>query len=510
MTPLDSFIEPWKSRLDASPEGLSPSEFPAYESRQKIDSLVTSCTPHAFELGTGASIYTHSLLPAILNAQHEVILVTCFWAKSSTLTVLKATLEQLAKQRQQQLTSARGPDSDIVKPLRIRICFSSRSLFQKIFHPSSKDGYIYPPSTWSAKLDLPSPEVLAAGAIDLQVKSIFFRPFSVMHPKFLIVDRQRAWLPSCNVSWEPWLECCVEITGDAVLGMLSFYRNTWERDPELSATANLEGGTRDDPTNDVPSAPRTLTAVGLTSIDSPARKVAAISHGRIPTILLPSSHHQNPKFRPFPWSKEPRPPGTPLNIGMLRLLEMAEKSIYLVTPNLTTAAVTEGVLRAVQRGVHVTIVTGKNMMVWEQILTAGSTTSRYLRSLIKRYNALREALNDGSGSNRSSIVSTSTPMLDLEAGVPRLGQLQIFYYHPRADNLAKGVLEEPVHSHVKLTIVDGQYTVLGSGNMDRASWFTSQELGILFHSPELAAAVRDTMDGELKERTEVVFGSPRS
>ena len=33
-------------------------------------------------------------------------------------------------------------------------------------------------------------------------------------------------------------------------------------------------------------------------------------------------------------------------------------------------------------------------------------------------------------------------------------------------------------SHIKCTVVDEEVIVLGSGNMDRASWFTSQELGI--------------------------------
>ena len=33
-------------------------------------------------------------------------------------------------------------------------------------------------------------------------------------------------------------------------------------------------------------------------------------------------------------------------------------------------------------------------------------------------------------------------------------------------------------SHIKCTLVDEEVIVLSSGNMDRASWYTSQELGI--------------------------------
>ena len=45
---------------------------------------------------------------------------------------------------------------------------------------------------------------------------------------------------------------------------------------------------------------------------------------------------------------------------------------------------------------------------------------------------------------------------------------------------------EPVKSHFKCVIMDEEITILGSGNMDRASWYTSQELGIAFVSREVA------------------------
>jgi phosphatidylserine/phosphatidylglycerophosphate/cardiolipin synthase-like enzyme len=67
--------------------------------------------------------------------------------------------------------------------------------------------------------------------------------------------------------------------------------------------------------------------------------------------------------------------------------------------------------------------------------------------------------------------------------------------------------EEPVHSHLKLTVVDGEYMVLGSGNMDRASWYTSQELGILFQSIDFAAAMMNAVSQALDGRLNAVFQS---
>ena len=41
-------------------------------------------------------------------------------------------------------------------------------------------------------------------------------------------------------------------------------------------------------------------------------------------------------------------------------------------------------------------------------------------------------------------------------------------------------------SHIKCTVVDEEVIVLGSGNMDRASWYTSQELGIALKGQQVA------------------------
>jgi phosphatidylserine/phosphatidylglycerophosphate/cardiolipin synthase-like enzyme len=79
------------------------------------------------------------------------------------------------------------------------------------------------------------------------------------------------------------------------------------------------------------------------------------------------------------------------------------------------------------------------------------------------------------------------------------GRLEIGYYTPRSGTAT----EEPNKSHLKLTIVDEEIVVLGSGNMDRASWYTSQELGIAFFSKDLAKQVRETtmegLQGRVKE-----------
>ncbi|KAI1652404.1 phospholipase D/nuclease [Daldinia decipiens] len=450
---LDSFPifkEAWKHSLVGHASTLH-NEFPDYY-LSNPDCLASTTTVKSFRLGTGASIFLKALLPAIATAKHEVILVTCFWAQGPTLDALRETLEKLAEYRRERMRSIRSnsPEANVFSPLKIRICFSSRSLFQKLSHPFSKDGYVYPPSTWTTRLGLPSPEVLEAGLIDLRVKSLFFLPFSVMHPKFLIVDRERAWLPSCNVSWEVWLEGCVEVSGDVVTTMVEFYRHVWDRQLE-----NLTGGRGLDYDRSWLS---TLLELGLTS--APQNHAGTI---KIPAILLPSSHHRNPKFDLIPWHDHPAPPPTPLNTAVLQLLDMSEHIIYIQTPNLTSAIIVDKLLEALNRGVNVTIISNKRLMLLEQIITAGTTTSRCLNSLIKRYKKLKAQRQ--STSNDSC--ANSDLEIDIEAQQPQLGLLNIHYYCPASKNETDETAEEPVQSHLKLTIIDAQYVILGSGNVSK-------------------------------------------
>jgi phosphatidylserine/phosphatidylglycerophosphate/cardiolipin synthase-like enzyme len=74
--------------------------------------------------------------------------------------------------------------------------------------------------------------------------------------------------------------------------------------------------------------------------------------------------------------------------------------------------------------------------------------------------------------------------------------LKIGYFKP------KKRAGEPVKSHLKLMIVNEEITVLGSGNMDRASWFTSQELGVALLSKKVAGDVASCVGLGLEDRVE--------
>jgi phosphatidylserine/phosphatidylglycerophosphate/cardiolipin synthase-like enzyme len=462
-----SFVRPWKELLQ-SRRDEQQDDFPSYYVNN-VDSLITTSSPKSLYVGTGHSIYTRALLPAILSAKHSVQLITCYWAASPSLDAIRDTLEQLATAR---------IESNVQTRLRMTIGFSSFGLFQKLFHPASRDGYVYEPSKWS-KLGLPDQQLLENAGIDLTVKSIFFTPLSVMHPKFVIVDGKRAWIPSCNVSWERWFEGCVEVEGAIVDRLLAFYDRVWAQGGEFQRTSDAQ--------NDSQVGTEASTQLPASVEASATQAIAFPVDGPVPTIFLPSPHHRNPKFSFFPFLSQKDPPMTPLNAALLTLFANAQRRITILTPNVTSWPVVESLLDALARGVDVQIRTSKGMMLIEQLVTAGTTTSWCLNKFIQRYNVL---------------VNQPRPS-DPEAQAQTPGKLEIFYY--KQLDARRDEDDEPVVSHFKMTLVDDEYLVLGSGNMDRASWWTSQEIGLLFYVPGFQG--QHLWNDVLEKRAEVLFQS---
>lgn len=470
--------------------------------------LVTTSNIHTFTTGTGSSIFT-SLTPLLLSTNQELILVTCFWARSASLQALNTVLRALSDKALQR----DGPK------IRIRICFSSLSIWQKLTHSQSLSGQTYPPSTWVKQFGLPPPEELQG--LDLTIKSVFLWPFSVMHPKFAMVDRQSVGLMSCNVSWEPWFEGCITMSGAVVGSFLQFYREFWEggaempmmdRNSDFRVSAN-GAGERVGETR--PSGPSSMWKIhqevrdSMRGLESPIPNACTeINFPALPfttgiqTIFLPSPHHRNPRFQPFTRLSGTTAPQTPLNTFLLTLFTHAKRKIRIQTPNLTSPPVLSAILRALERGVDVEILTSERLMVLEQLGTAGTTTARCMNRLIRRYKRLTKK-----SENQTRAV------VDEEAatGHARVGNLRIEYFQsatvqadhdaPHGDNVG----EESVQSHIKLTIVDDEVLVLGSGNLDRASWFTSQELGVAFVDRGLASTVGAAVDKAMVGRRKAVF-----
>jgi phosphatidylserine/phosphatidylglycerophosphate/cardiolipin synthase-like enzyme len=467
---VSQFNEPFISALDSAAP-INAHDDPNYHSRYPR-SLITTSNLDTFMTGTGSAIY-NSLAPLLQSANHELILVTCFWARSESLETLNQILRHLSDK-----AVRRGTDK-----IRVRLCFSSLSIFQKLFHKQSVDGQLYSSDVWIKKLGLPGPKEL--GGLDIKIKSVFILPFSVMHPKFIIIDRKKVVLPSCNISWEEWFEGAATMTGPIVEQFLKFYFSFWERKQDVPSV-------NWDSEHILGNVPGDETAV-TDLLKSKSR----ISATNIHTIFLPSPHRRNPHLSPFSAPEKVLAPPTPLNTFILTLFARAERSIRIQTPNVTAPPVLSALLTALARGIDVQILTSEQLMILEQLVTAGTTTSRCIAKLIRRYHKLGNK-------------SLRRPMSDEEAAIsPTLpGRLHISYFEPSGGPKTPGnEAGEPQQSHLKMTIVDEEVVVLGSGNLDRASWFTSQELGVAFFDKEVVGKILVAVDEAMKGRSKVVFDS---
>ncbi|RMZ79641.1 hypothetical protein DV737_g3283, partial [Chaetothyriales sp. CBS 132003] len=124
-------------------------------------SLVTSSQIKDFSISTGASLFSH-FQPLLLSTQHTLTIVTCFWARSESLSTLNHVLRTLSSRALANGNSA--------GKLRVRIRFSSLSVTQKLFHTRSLSGQPWPPATWVSKLGLPHPSELTG--LDLEVNAL--------------------------------------------------------------------------------------------------------------------------------------------------------------------------------------------------------------------------------------------------------------------------------------------------------------------------------------------------
>lgn len=466
-------VKTWQALRVSSNNNCSPCHptctFPGKTTYEPLEGKRAMPAPAAtirdVHIGTGAEIF-HRLLPDLQGVTNELIFVTCFWAPSDSLQTFNAVLRHLAQKGRSQ-----------ARPIRVSIYVSSVSVVQKLLHGPSKGrkGHVYATSEFHRTFGL-LPHSEWVGGLELHVEAVFFLPFSVYHSKFMILDRRTVVLPSCNVSWERWLEVMVKFDGPLVQNFLRMFAETWQADlPNMSHEYDVDTSQTSDVT--------------------------------FPEIVIPQArellllHNRNPRFRPFPNQKTPAPPASPLNDKLLELFRTCKRELYIQTPNLTSPIVLEELRNTLRRGIDVHIVTCERMMVLEQIITAGTTTQRCVAEFVR---GRRKDLQSGDRS-----VYDGAADAEVGRASSGLGHLLLQYYEPEFGHSNALITQDdeipPVQSHVKLTIADGELVVLGSGNMDRASWYTSNELGVLFESRDLAKTLRDRLAIVLRDNLRTVF-----
>jgi len=139
-----------------------------------------------FIVGNGSMI-TEYAADLLVEAQHEVLFSTCFWAESDSLATLHHALLTLNNR-------ARARNRRVV----VKILFSSYSFSQKFL--SCKGVREWGSKNWK-QLGLPNSAAL--DSLDLTVVSRFRKPIGIMHAKFLVIDRKSVVIMSSNISCMP-------------------------------------------------------------------------------------------------------------------------------------------------------------------------------------------------------------------------------------------------------------------------------------------------------------------
>jgi len=146
-----------------------------------------------------------------------------------------------------------------------------------------------------------------------------------------------------------------------------------------------------------------------------------------------------------------RSENSPQDFAWMTALDVAEREVYIQTPNLNTKRVAKAIVDTVKRGVHVIVVTGFRQQNQNERIQTSSIGSNY-----ETGEWIKKQLEDSEFSDRFKFC---------------------WYIGTRIAENIKPSLEE--WSHVKAMVVDEEFAIVGSGNQDPNSWYHSRESNLL-------------------------------
>ena len=120
------------------------------------------------------------------------------------------------------------------------------------------------------------------------------------------------------------------------------------------------------------------------------------------------------------------------------------------------------------------------MMIIEQLITSGTITEICVWKLRRQYDRL----------TRRILAPHYVEDVENRVDARSIGSLEIGYYSPTT---------KYKRTHIKCSTIDDRVVILGSGNMDRASWYTSQELGVAIEGEEIVTGAWKAIEGSFEE-----------
>jgi MYXO-CTERM domain-containing protein len=263
--------------------------------------------------------------------------------------------------------------------------------------------------------------------------------FGNLHVKSMVVDRRVGMLTGANPEHQhnfdrPWHDIAASFAGDITAGVTADFEYSWDRSQRWSCGAGESGEHCLTPVAPLPELP-----LGASSMGEAACSVLALT--REPSQFVNNSV-DNPQDQAF-----------------LAGFYNAREVIEIETPNINDDAVKEALLDAVVRGVTVRVITSKE------------------------FNETAEKLAGGpNGENVDELYRD----VALAGVADPCSRLQIRWYS--RDGVAPILGNVEYASHTKYASIDEQVVIVGTTNMDTASWNFSHELNLAIDDASITAA----------------------
>lgn len=396
----------------------------------------------------------------IESARHEVFFVTCVWSPSIAQRAIKEALVNLSVQAGQR-------DERVL----VRIVYDQAGAS----HLLDAHQLVQPSSYTSPCTQLPSPSEVPN--LDIQVMSVHTVMLGTLHAKVCVVDGDTALIMSNNIEDNGNLEMMTHLRGQIVAGIYDSLLITWNKRivlPTAAVTKDIRA--RDFALHELmmevnksyeePNAVSHKLDVALTERTHPTGPPVTEGNAMAPYIFTVTEN-------PVPMALVCRPPHggpdsrnvqVPQNQAWLGLVDNAQHSVFIQTPDLNASFLLPALAAALKRGVNVTYY------------------------VCFGYNDAGEMLPGQGGTNEQA----AAKLISLADGYTE--NLHIYNY------VAKDQ-DHPIHHslrsrscHIKLMIVDGMVGVQGSGNQDTQSWCHSHEMNIMVDSAEICNRWREGIE----------------
>lgn len=281
--------------------------------------------------------------------------------------------------------------------------------------------------------------------------------FGNLHVKTMVVDGEVAIITGANPEYQhnfdqPWHDLATVFYGDIVQGVLDDIDYTWQNAQTWICPSSFS-----DREMCLIPAEMPVHVVPQASRNSDANACAVMGLTRAPSVVS-NNEIDNPQDQAF-----------------LAAFENAERVIKIETPNINDDAVKDAIWNAIERGVEVRIITSKE------------------------FNEVAEGFVGGpNGQNIDEFYRE----LALRGHEDACRKLQIRWYSQDGQEPIVG--NGAYASHTKYSSFDDQVVIVGTTNMDTASWNFSHELNLAIDDADLASQLDSQLFDADWERAIVV------